>query len=90
MSLNPPRTEDDKQERGMTQRTGVEKHVAHCRRLLVHLERMASEDDTFGDYPCGIWVYEATHSHEVWGCESDAATIELGIRPRLLNQDDIP
>ena len=46
--------------------TGVEEHITDCSGLLVHFERVTSEDDTFGNNARGVGVQESTHGYKLW------------------------
>lgn len=46
--------------------TRVEEHVTDCSRLLVYVEWVASEKDTFGNNACCVRVQESTHGHKLW------------------------
>lgn len=45
--------------------TRVEKHITDCSRLLVYFDRVASENDAFGDNACRVRVQESAHGYKL-------------------------
>lgn len=48
--------------------TGIEEHVPHGGSLLVHFERVASENDALRDDAGGIGIHERPHRYNLWCC----------------------